>query len=105
MTGMENDVLVIFETEWHDRQAAIQSAVERLGASHKTPRLEPFIDRKGRERFTLVRTDGEVARLTGRTRRAVTTRFTPEEWAMIERVVLLRHGLALADLDRGESND
>lgn len=100
--GMADDVLVIFEDEHKERQAAIAKAVKRLGETHNAPRIEQYTDKANRERFMLVRTDGDVARLSTREARAVTTRFTPDEWAVIEQAVLLRYGLALADLKRGE---
>lgn len=103
--SMDDDVLAPFEDDWRQRAQAIRDAIERLGASHEAPRIETYQDRAGRERFTLVRRDGDVARLQdGRGARASTTRFTPEEWAMIERVVLLRHGLAPATLNTKEQS-
>ena len=102
---MEDDVLAPFEDDWRQRGEQIREAIEHLGNSHQAPRIEPWTDRAGRDRFTLIRRDGEVARLQdGKEARAVTTRFTPDEWAMIERVVLLRHGLAPATLNRKDDH-
>lgn len=98
-TGMDADVLQPFVREWMERARLLQEALDRLGNRHRAPRIERSRDRQGRDRFTLVRRDGDVERLRKNGKgRATTTRFTLDEWAMIERVVLLRHGLQPADL-------
>lgn len=95
---MQDDVLSPFVKEWAERARFMQAAIDRLGGSHHAPRIERQEDRKGNSRYVLIRRDGDRARIeNGQTARAVTIRFTPDEWAMIERVILLRHGLTLAD--------
>jgi len=96
--NMQNDVLEPFVQEWAERARLMQAAIDRLGGAHHAPRIERQEDRKGNSRYVLIRRDGDRSRIEkGQTARAVTIRFTPDEWAMIERVILLRHGLAIAD--------
>lgn len=95
----EDDVLEPFVDEWQERQAAIAAALDRLLSTNRAPRIERTTDKSGQDHYTLIRRDGEEARARwGDEARAVTARFTPDEWAMIERVVLLRHGLAPAEI-------
>jgi len=96
--SMQDDVLGPFVQEWAERARLMQAAIDRLGGSHHAPRIERQEDRKGNSRYVLVRRDGDRTRiLHGDRAKALTVRFSPDEWAMIERVVLLRHGLAIAD--------
>jgi hypothetical protein len=51
------------------------------------PRIRHWADRAGRNRVTLFRSERNPLH------RAVTVRFTPEEWTLVRRTVLAEYGL------------
>jgi hypothetical protein len=93
---LASDVLEPFLEEWAERARNAQAAVDALltGAQKsRAPRIERRRIKK-HDYHVLVRRDGDEARLLyGPDAHEVTVQFTPDEWAMITRVVFLQHGL------------
>lgn len=93
----ENDVLEPFVLEWAERARKAQEAIDALTSGAQASRA-PRIERRGKagkQRYVLVRRDGDESRiLFGLEAHEVTVRFSPDEWSMITRVVLLQHGLS-----------
>ena len=57
------------------------------------PRIRQFIDRGGRHRMILIRSEAAPGDVVGGALKAVTVRFTSEEQAILETAVLAKFGL------------
>lgn len=101
LAPMASDVLSPFIAEWKERARKAQAAVDAIlnAGGLRAPRIERR--RRGkREQFVLVRRDGDEARLLyGADSKEVTVVLSDREWALIEQVVLIRHGLQPLSLE------
>ncbi|AXH70173.1 hypothetical protein SEA_RAMIEL05_59 [Microbacterium phage Ramiel05] len=106
---MAADVLEEFAAEWAERARKAQEAIDALTSGarkSRAPRLERRRIGKA-DRMTLVRRDGDEARLLyGPEAKEVTVNFTTAEWDMITQVVFAQHGLTpITPLSTSESTD